>query len=73
MTAPAPKAAIPAPPGLAHPEPLSAGAAPAECSGTLPVLDSEALLQGQVAVLIAHLGQHYRLQATRQGKLILTK
>ena len=42
-------------------------------SSTLPVLASSALLQGQAAVLIEHLGQHYRLQATRPGKLILTK
>ena len=47
---------------------------PAQDSGSaLPVLASSALLQGHSAVLIEHLGQHYRLQATRQGKLILTK
>ncbi len=39
----------------------------------LSVLASGDLLRGQAAVLIEHLGQHYRLQATRQGKLILTK
>ena len=42
-------------------------------SSALLVLASDALLQGQAAVLIEHLGQRYRLQATRQGKLILTK
>ncbi len=38
-----------------------------------PALPSSALLRGNSAVLIEHNGQHYRLQATRQGKLILTK
>lgn len=37
------------------------------------VLDSAALLQGTRSVLISHGGEFYRLQATRQGKLILTK
>lgn len=36
-------------------------------------LCSQALLQGQNAVTIAHNGSIYRLQATRLGKLILTK
>lgn len=38
-----------------------------------PSVDSQALLQGQKAVTIHHNGAHYRLQATRLGKLILTK
>lgn len=38
-----------------------------------PYLDSERLLQGQASVAISHRGAIYRLQATRQGKLILTK
>jgi hemin uptake protein HemP len=38
-----------------------------------PLLDSETLLQGHKAVEISHKGVLYRLQATRQGKLILTK
>ena len=38
-----------------------------------PALDSRALLQGGKAVAIRHNGELYRLQATRQGKLILTK
>jgi hemin uptake protein HemP len=37
------------------------------------VLESTALLQGQREILIRHMGSVYRLQATRQGKLILTK
>ena len=36
-------------------------------------LDSQALLQGQPVVQIEHRGEIYRLQATRLGKLILTK
>ncbi|MBE2262102.1 MAG: hemin uptake protein HemP [Burkholderiaceae bacterium] len=36
-------------------------------------LDSQALLGGGKAVEIHHNGAIYRLQATRQGKLILTK
>ncbi len=36
-------------------------------------LDSAALLRGGKAVTIHHNGEFYRLQATRQGKLILTK
>ena len=39
----------------------------------LPVLPSAALLQGRRAVAIEHNGAIYRLQTTRQGKLILTK
>ena len=38
-----------------------------------PVLASQQLLQGRSVVAIAHNGTVYRLQATRQGKLILTK
>ena len=36
-------------------------------------LSSLELLRGQRLVEIAHNGEIYRLQATRQGKLILTK
>lgn len=36
-------------------------------------VDSNALLQGQKAVAIVHNGVVYRLQATKLGKLILTK
>jgi hemin uptake protein HemP len=38
-----------------------------------PALSSDSLLQGQKAVTISHNGSVYRLQTTRQGKLILTK
>jgi hemin uptake protein HemP len=37
------------------------------------MLDSQALLQGHGSVTIRHHGVVYRLQATRLGKLILTK
>ena len=42
-------------------------------AGAPHLLDSQDLLRGQNAVAIAHNGSLYRLQATRQGKLILTK
>ncbi len=38
-----------------------------------PTIPSEQLLQGQTVVYIKHNGVTYRLQATKQGKLILTK
>ena len=38
-----------------------------------PVLDSGELLRGRRTVEIHHNGELYRLQATRNGKLILTK
>jgi hemin uptake protein HemP len=37
------------------------------------IVKSEALLQGQTHVSIAHNGETYQLRATRLGKLILTK
>lgn len=46
---------------------------PALTDTPMPVLPSAALLQGQRAVAIEHNGALYRLQTTRQGKLILTK
>lgn len=49
----------------------------ADNSQTVKVLgeafDSQTLLQGRKAVSILHHGEVYRLQQTRQGKLILTK
>ena len=36
-------------------------------------LDSQSLLQGQKSIAIVHNGAIYRLQATKLGKLILTK
>jgi len=50
---------------------------PAPPSGAAPArpapLPSSALLQGRRMVEILHNGEVYRLQATRLGKLILTK
>ncbi|MEO8022533.1 hemin uptake protein HemP [Polaromonas sp.] len=48
-------------------------AAPASRSDSSCVVDSTELLRGQKAVDIVHNGSTYRLQATRLGKLILTK
>lgn len=55
--------------------PARSGVAPAPQATAAgeSALDSRALLQGGKAVAIRHNGELYRLQATRQGKLILTK
>ena len=51
--------------------------APAFATSTEPVaplrLDSAVLMGGQRVLEIVHLGEVYRLQTTRFGKLILTK
>jgi len=58
----------------ARPPGPSPGASDADEAGNAPAcLDSAQLLQGNSSVEIAHRGTVYRLQATRQGKLILTK
>jgi hemin uptake protein HemP len=50
---------------------------PVVCAPTTPAVekcwDSEQLLLGGREILIRHQHQVYRLQVTRQGKLILTK
>ena len=57
------------PPGApAAPEPTPSTAA----TGPLRV-DSASLMGGQRVLEIVHLGEVYRLQTTRFGKLILTK
>lgn len=53
--------------------PAMLAALPAATSPTHGQLDSADLLQGQKAVSIVHNGSTYRLQATKLGKLILTK
>lgn len=64
---PRPRLGLPAaPPRSAH----AAGAAAAVAAAPMP---SEQLLQGRKTVEISHNGSVYRLQATRLGKLILTK
>lgn len=73
MTQPAPNAPLAASHWLPRGDSSNTGSPAADGGNALPILASDALLLGQAAVLIEHLGQHYRLQATRQGKLILTK
>ena len=46
---------------------------PKALPAALVAIPSEQLLQGRKQVEITHNGATYRLQATRQGKLILTK
>jgi hemin uptake protein HemP len=60
----------------AHPHEASragAGDPPPHLPARPPLLESSQLLQGHRAVEIHHNGELYRLQATRSGKLILTK
>ena len=54
---------------------LAADAAASDPVGSILAqpLDSQQLLQGRRELQILHQGQVYRLQQTRQGKLILTK
>lgn len=55
-------------------EPVSPlGTAAPTPSRERPLFASEQLMQGHRAIDIRHNGTLYRLQATRQGKLILTK
>ncbi|MDP3520004.1 MAG: hemin uptake protein HemP [Hydrogenophaga sp.] len=44
-----------------------------QATGAPAPISSSELLRGQRVIEIDHEGQRYRLQATRQGKLILTK
>ncbi|MDQ7744048.1 hemin uptake protein HemP [Hydrogenophaga pseudoflava] len=62
-------------PTTAAPATTSPVAAPAQApaAGAAPVLSSQSVLQGRSQVAIEHNGAVYRLQTTRQGKLILTK
>lgn len=53
--------------------PVTAAPVSASATGTGPVLSSQSVLQGRSQVAIEHNGAVYRLQTTRQGKLILTK
>lgn len=57
-------------PTLPAPTQTTAAAGPAPGAAPLP---SDQLLQGRKLIEISHHGTIYRLQATRQGKLILTK
>ncbi|MBC7648275.1 MAG: hemin uptake protein HemP [Vitreoscilla sp.] len=46
---------------------------PVRAGAIQPYLSSDAILRGQKVVEINHNGSTYKLQATRLGKLILTK
>ena len=59
--------------GDADPVNPTAAATETNTLNGLRVIDSRELLAGQSSLLIRHLGEVYRLQTTRQGKLILTK
>ena len=56
-----------------QPEQPSPSATSASYASAPRMLDSRALMGEQALVLIQHQGEIYRLQTTRQGKLILTK
>ena len=53
--------------------PVSGEASSSGAQGATAALDSSVLLQGYKTVAISHNGSVYRLQATKLGKLILTK
>ena len=57
----------------AQTQPVQAGANPSSPAQPPRMVDSETLLHGENLLLIHHLGEVYRLQTTRLGKLILTK
>lgn len=47
---------------------------PPGCPGMIPlVIDAERMLRGHPEIQLVFRGQVYRLRATKQGKLILTK
>ncbi len=58
-----------------HPAPKKADAQPQtpKAAASLRTIDSQALFGEAKQVLIVHQGETYKLQITRQGKLILTK
>lgn len=60
-------------PSIASELPASHASPDAAAQAVAGAVDSSALLQGQKAVAINHNGSVYRLQATKLGKLILTK
>ncbi|HSI52774.1 MAG TPA: hemin uptake protein HemP [Ramlibacter sp.] len=60
-------------PSAAPRDPQPPSAAPTPEPGAPRTLASSELLQGERFVEIRHNGEVYRLQATRLGKLILTK
>lgn len=56
-----------------HRAPATAAPGGQSSNGPSLSLTSQQLMQGHKAVAITHNGTTYRLQATRLGKLILTK
>jgi hemin uptake protein HemP len=54
-------------------DPSDGRGAAASDNRSTPLVESAALLQGNKTVGILHNGSLYRLQATKLGKLILTK
>ena len=64
----------PTAPASARYMPARQDGAPLSAAATAcPTLSSEQLLQGRKLIEISHNGSVYRLQATKLGKLILTK
>lgn len=59
-------------PAASEPAPLPGTPVVRQETGAAPI-DSRGLLQGRKVLTIQHRGEVYRLQETRQGKLILTK
>jgi len=64
---------MPAPQTAATDRTAAAAQAAVPPQPSVQPLDSQQLLRGQNVVAITHNGALYRLQTTRQGKLILTK
>ena len=58
---------------LSLPASTRAPNAPAQTAAMQSCVSSSDILRGQKAVEINHNGSNYKLQATRLGKLILTK
>lgn len=54
------------------PELIAPGKRP-QVAQAVRTIDSQTLFEAAHQVLIAHQGETYKLQITRQGKLILTK
>ncbi len=65
---------VSAPPKPLPPANASArSAARTQERGAARLVDSAELMRGARELIIAHEGKHYRLQQTRNGKLILIK
>lgn len=60
-------------PGTGHPVPPRGTETALRDQPATHTLSSDQLMRGRTSLTIAHNGAIYRLQTTRQGKLILTK